>query len=67
MSLLASVAEKQHYKDIFSNEETLKSIISQVVVPNVSLREVDHEVFEDDPDEFIRRDIEGSGTRSSKS
>jgi exportin-2 (importin alpha re-exporter) len=34
---------------------------AKVIVPNLSLREADVEVFEDDPDEFIRRDIEGSG------
>ena len=33
----------------------------QVIVPNLTMREVDQEVFEDDPEEYIRRDIEGSG------
>lgn len=30
-------------------------------MPNMALRQYDEEMFEDDSDEFIRRDIEGSG------
>lgn len=33
----------------------------QVVVPNMFFREADEENFECNPEEFIRRDIEGSG------
>ena len=31
----------------------------QVILPNVQLRENDEEQFEDNPDEYIRRDLEG--------
>lgn len=31
----------------------------------MQFRETDEEIFEDDPEEFIRRDIEGSGRRFS--
>ena len=77
LTLLAGVAEKIHYKDYFASPETLQSICQnvrccqapgprscwQVIVPNLMLRAVDLEVFEDDPDEYIRRDIEGSGAQ----
>ncbi len=33
----------------------------QVIIPNISLRDVDVEVFTDDAEEYIRRDIESSG------
>jgi len=31
-----------------------------VIVPNVELREEDVELFEDNPEEWVRRDLEGS-------
>ena len=32
----------------------------KVIMPNVGFREQDQELFEDNPEEFIRRDLEGS-------
>ena len=32
---------------------------SQVILPNVQLRDNDEEQFEDNPEEYIRRDLEG--------
>ncbi|GMI16271.1 hypothetical protein TrLO_g11928 [Triparma laevis f. longispina] len=40
-------------------EKALDDIISKIVIPNVAIREADVEMFEDDPDEFILRDMEG--------
>jgi exportin-2 (importin alpha re-exporter) len=34
----------------------------QVIVPNLFFREGDEEIFEDNAEEYIRRDMEGSGT-----
>lgn len=45
---------------LFKDENTLKSICQQIIIPNLSLRDSDVEMFEDDPVEYIRRDIEGS-------
>jgi len=57
---LASVCERPHYKDLFQDEGTLQSICQNVIVPNMEFREADEEVFEDNPEEYIRRDMEGS-------
>ena len=38
------------------------NITEQIILPNVILREADVELFEDDPIEYIRRDLEGSDT-----
>ncbi len=32
-----------------------------MIIPNISLRDVDVDVFTDDAEEYIRRDIESSG------
>jgi exportin-2 (importin alpha re-exporter) len=44
----------------FNNEEILKQIVEKVVLPNLALRTSDEELFEDEPIEFIRRDLEGA-------
>ena len=53
------------YKDLFANEETLKKICEKVVILNMVFREADKELFEDNPEECLQRDLEGSdvGTR----
>eukprot|EP01133_Synstelium_polycarpum_P009009 gene9009-10567_t len=45
---------------IFGDPNILKQICSSIVTPNIKLREADLELFEDNPIEYIRRDIEGS-------
>ncbi|KAH9496808.1 Exportin-2 [Bulinus truncatus] len=60
IQFLASVAERPAYKGLFDNTDTLASICEKVVVPNMQLRDADEELFEDNPEEYMRRDIEGS-------
>ena len=60
MKFLAGVCERECHKPLFANPATLASICEKVVVPNCQLRECDEELFEDDTEEYIRRDIEGS-------
>ncbi|XP_070556121.1 exportin-2-like [Ptychodera flava] len=57
---LASVAERAHYKELFESQDTLNSICKNVVIDNMYFRDADEELFEDNPEEYIRRDIEGS-------
>lgn len=65
LEFLASVAERPSYKTLFGEEQTMKTICENVVVPNMQFREADEELFEDNPEEYLRRDLEGSdiGTR----
>ena len=65
IEFLASVIERPVYKDLFADETTLRNICENVIVPNMQFREVDEEQFEDNPEEYIRRDLESSdlGTR----
>ncbi|XP_041358734.1 exportin-2-like [Gigantopelta aegis] len=60
IQFLASVAERPSYKSLFEDPSTLASICEKVIVPNIQLRAADEELFEDNPEEYIRRDIEGS-------
>ncbi|XP_050671421.1 exportin-2 [Leptidea sinapis] len=60
LTFLAKVAEKHTYKSLFEDPATLSSICEKVVIPNMEFRESDMELFEDNPEEYVRRDIEGS-------
>ena len=45
---------------MFQDEATLRQIVQAIVVPNLQLRESDEELFEDNPEEYVQRDMEGS-------
>ncbi|XP_006881683.1 PREDICTED: exportin-2 isoform X2 [Elephantulus edwardii] len=60
IQFLASVCERPHYKNLFEDQSTLTSICEKVVVPNMEFRAADEEAFEDNSEEYIRRDLEGS-------
>ena len=60
LAFLTSVVRPARHRELFGNAETLKSICSSIVLPNMTLRESDEELFEEDPQEYIRRDLEGS-------
>uniref|UniRef100_A0A914URF2 Exportin-2 n=1 Tax=Plectus sambesii TaxID=2011161 RepID=A0A914URF2_9BILA len=60
MNFLASVCERHQYKALFEQEGALRMICESVIVKNMIFRESDQEMFEDNPEEFARRDLEGS-------
>ncbi|KAM3923511.1 exportin-2 isoform 1-T3 [Leptodactylus fuscus] len=60
IQFLASVCERPHYKNLFEDPNTLTSICEKVIVPNMEFRAADEEAFEDNSEEYIRRDLEGS-------
>lgn len=66
LHFLSSVASMPEHAGAFQAPETLSQIIEKVILPNVSLRESDEELFEDEPIEFIRRDLEGSDSETRR-
>lgn len=60
IAFLACVCERPHYKSLFESGNTLALICEKVVVPNMVFRQADLEMFEDNAEEFIRKDIEVS-------
>lgn len=66
LQFLTAVASVPRHAEAFNNQETLGQIVEKVILPNVALRESDIEMFEDEPIEFIRRDLEGSDTDSRR-
>jgi exportin-2 (importin alpha re-exporter) len=60
LHFLTAVAGTSEHSHVFNSEDVLTQIVEKVILPNVALRESDEEQFEDEPIEFIRRDLEGS-------
>lgn len=60
LQFLTSVTKISQHAQAFNNEATLSEVVEKVILPNLALRESDMEMFEDEPIEFIRRDLEGS-------
>lgn len=57
---LTVVAKVPRHAEMFSSEEVLQQIIKSILLPNITLQQSDEEMFEDDPIEYTRRDLEGS-------
>ncbi|KAI1005838.1 Importin alpha re-exporter [Podosphaera aphanis] len=60
LHFLTAAASLDVHAQNFNNDEDLSLAIEKVIIPNISLRESDIEQFEDEPIDFIRRDLEGS-------
>ncbi|CAK4329689.1 unnamed protein product [Aphanomyces euteiches] len=60
MKFLRSIAMQHGTTALFQQENILTELCNNIVVRNLQLRESDVELFEDNPLEYIRRDIEGN-------
>ncbi|MCJ1418218.1 importin-alpha export receptor [Xylographa parallela] len=60
LQFLTSVTRIKQHAQAFNDEANMGQVIERVVLPNLALRDSDMELFEDEPIEFIRRDLEGS-------
>ncbi|KAG5519281.1 hypothetical protein PMAC_001906 [Pneumocystis sp. 'macacae'] len=58
LAFLTSVVKIHRYSYLFRSQNVLQQLIGNVILPNISSQEFDKELFEDDPIEFIRRDLE---------
>ena len=63
---LSSVADRDHEKKFFENEEVLSGICEKVIVPNMHLRTCDEEMFEDSPDQWIAQELGGADSETRR-
>lgn len=66
LQYMTCVVNLSNYNALFSNEEAVKQITEKIILPNITLRDSDLEMFEDDPIEYTRRDLEGSDVDSRR-
>ncbi|WVQ82556.1 hypothetical protein IAT38_004685 [Cryptococcus sp. DSM 104549] len=60
LKFLSVVVKMGNHRAMFAAPETLNAFCEKIILPNMSLRENEEEMFEDDPMEYIRRDLEPS-------
>lgn len=60
LQFLTAVTGSVEHAQAFNSEATLSQVVDRVILPNLKLQDSDMELFEDEPIEFIRRDLEGS-------
>ena len=63
---LCIIADRGLHKEIFEKEQILQQMCSRVIIPNMQFRESDEELFEDNPEEYIRRDVEGADVQTRR-
>lgn len=59
IKFLSSVCSKQMNVSLFT-DQIIKDIVEHIVVKNITATEADEELFEDNPTDYIRKDMEGS-------
>lgn len=59
IKFLTSVGSKQMNMGLFT-DAVLRDIVEHIVVRNLTASEADEELFEDNPTDYIRKDMEGS-------
>uniref|UniRef100_A0A0N5AQY9 Exportin-2 n=1 Tax=Syphacia muris TaxID=451379 RepID=A0A0N5AQY9_9BILA len=65
LGFLSAICMRPQYSAMFEVQGVLKTLCEDIIIKNLMLRQCDLELFEDEPLEFIKKDIEGSdiGTR----
>lgn len=66
LNFLTSTTSNAEQAKPFNDQHVLAQVVEKVILPNVSLRDSDIETFEDEPIEFIRRDLEGSDSETRR-
>ncbi|SJX63336.1 probable CSE1-Nuclear envelope protein that mediates the nuclear export of importin alpha [Sporisorium reilianum f. sp. reilianum] len=60
VGFLSIVVRMGSSREMFQSTQTLEQLCSAIILPNIAIREADEELFEDNPIEYIRRDLETS-------
>lgn len=54
------------HREMFAAQSTLTQFCENIILPNMTIREHEEEMFEDDPNEYIRRDLEPSNESDTR-
>jgi exportin-2 (importin alpha re-exporter) len=60
LHFLTAVSGIRKHAENFHNEAILEQVVQKAILPSISLRDSDIEQFEDEPIEYIRKNLEGS-------
>ncbi|RKP38845.1 Cse1-domain-containing protein [Dimargaris cristalligena] len=60
IGFLTTVVYQPGNRELFANQDTMKLICEKIILPNMTLRENDEELFEDEPLQYVVHDLEAS-------
>ncbi|KDE04885.1 hypothetical protein MVLG_04744 [Microbotryum lychnidis-dioicae p1A1 Lamole] len=63
---LGVVAKMPSQRALFDGEGTFPSICEKILLPNMTLRTFEEEMFEDDAPEYVRRDLESASSETRR-
>lgn len=66
MKFLSMLVGRPISSHLFKETSTLQQIVANIVIPNMTIRESDEENFEDNPQEYIMTELEGSDNESRR-
>jgi exportin-2 (importin alpha re-exporter) len=66
IKFLSSAANTRWSNSPFENQEALRHIVEKLIIPNIQLRDADVELFTDNPDDFIRKDLENADAETRR-
>ncbi|KAH8858710.1 Exportin-2 [Schistosoma japonicum] len=66
IGFLSCVISRPQHRYLFENPETLQKLCEKVILPNMHFRDLDEELFTENPDEYIRLDLEGSNAQTRR-
>lgn len=66
LNFLTRVTGMKKHASNFNDQTIMTQVVEKVILPNISLRESDVELFEDEPIEYIRRDLEGTDSETRR-
>ncbi|KAK4688334.1 exportin-2 (importin alpha re-exporter), partial [Tremellales sp. Uapishka_1] len=60
LRFLSVVVKMGSHKDMFGSRDTFTAFCEKIILPNMAIRQHEEEMFQDDPAEYIRTDLEPS-------
>ncbi|KAM0791591.1 hypothetical protein ACM66B_006034 [Microbotryomycetes sp. NB124-2] len=63
---LAAVVKMPSQRALFESQQTLEAFSEKIVLPNMTLRTFEEELFEDDPPEYVRRDLDSASSETRR-
>ncbi|GAA5967687.1 hypothetical protein JCM11641_005736 [Rhodosporidiobolus odoratus] len=65
-SFLGTVVKMPSQRALFDNQQTLEAFCEKIVLPNMTLRTFEEDLFEEDPAEYVRRDLESASSETRR-
>ncbi|KAK4706174.1 exportin-2 (importin alpha re-exporter), partial [Phenoliferia sp. Uapishka_3] len=63
---LSVVVKMPSQKALFESQQTLEAFCQKIILPNMTLRKFEEELFEDDALEYVRRDLESANSETRR-